>query len=42
MLRYRGTRRSGPGQKTTYTDLFSVTLDDRDGRWAVTKYEAIY
>jgi hypothetical protein len=42
ILRYRGTRQSGPGQKTTYTDLFSVTLDDREGNWVVTKYDAIY
>ncbi|MBV8894157.1 MAG: hypothetical protein JO266_19665 [Acidobacteria bacterium] len=42
MLRYRGTRRASPGQKTTYTELFSVTLDSRDGDWIVTKYEAIY
>jgi hypothetical protein len=42
ILRYRGTRRPAPGQKTTYTDLFSVTLDNRDGEWTVSKYEAIY
>ncbi len=42
ILRYRGTRHSAPGQKATYTDLFSVTLDSRDGDWTVTKYESIY
>lgn len=42
ILRYRGKRLNAPGQKSTYTDLFSVTLDSRDGEWVVTKYEAIY
>jgi hypothetical protein len=42
ILRYRGTRHTAMGQKATYTDLFSVTLDSRDGQWNVTKYEAIY
>jgi hypothetical protein len=42
ILRYRGTRHTAPGQRATYTDLFSLTLDSRDGDWTVTKYEAIY
>lgn len=42
ILRYRGKRLNAPGQKSTYTDLVSVTLDSRDGDWVVTKYEAIY
>lgn len=42
ILRYRGKRLNARGQKSTYTDLFSVTLDSRDGDWQVTKYEAIY
>lgn len=42
ILRFRGKRLNAPGQRATYTDLFSVTLDSRDGEWTVTKYEAIY
>ena len=42
ILRYRGTRRTAATQRATYTDLFSVTLDSRDGEWTVTKYDAIY
>jgi hypothetical protein len=42
ILHYRGKRLNAPGLKGTYTDLFSVTLDSRDGPWVVTKYEAIY
>ncbi len=42
ILHYRGKRRNSPDQKGTYTDLFSVTLDNREGQWEVTKYEAIY
>jgi len=42
ILQYRGTRRSAPGQKDTYQELFSVTLEDKDGSWVVTKYDAMY
>jgi len=42
ILHYRGKRRSntvGPG---TYKELFSVTLENKDGEWEVTKYDAMY
>jgi hypothetical protein len=42
ILHYRGTRRNAPGQKDTYQELFSVTLEDKDGAWVVTKYDALY
>jgi len=42
ILHYRGVRRSAPDQKTTYSELFSVTLDDQSGTWVVTKYDAMY
>jgi hypothetical protein len=42
ILHYRGKRYNAPGQKGTYKDLFSVTLDNRTGEWVVSKYDAIY
>jgi hypothetical protein len=42
ILRYRGKRLATPGQREAYTELLSVTLEDRSGEWAVTKYDAIY
>ena len=42
ILRYRGKRLTGPGQHETYMELLSVTLENRNGEWAVTKYDAIY
>ena len=42
ILHYRGTRVDSPGQKETYQELFSVTLDHRSGDWVVTKYDAMY
>jgi hypothetical protein len=42
ILRYRGKRLSAPSQRETYTELLSVTLENRSGEWAVTKYDAIY
>ena len=41
IIHYRGKRVGTPGQKGGYSE-FSVTLEDRDGRWVVTKYDAIY
>jgi len=41
-LRYRGKRLAAPGQREAYTELLSVTLQNRSGEWAVTKYDAIY
>jgi hypothetical protein len=42
ILHYRGKRRSRPGQKGTYQELLSVTLENQDGNWVVTKYDALY
>jgi hypothetical protein len=42
ILHYRGQRYSSPSQDATYKDLFSVTLENKDGGWAVTKYDAFY
>lgn len=42
ILHYRGKRRNVPGQKATYKELFSVTLENKDGAWEVTKYDAMY
>jgi hypothetical protein len=41
ILHYRG-KRSNLDQGGTYTELFSVTLENRDGEWVVTKYDALY
>jgi len=42
ILHYRGKRRTTPNQKGTYQELFSVTLENQDGNWVVTKYDAMY
>ncbi len=42
ILHYRGKRRTTPGQKGTYKELLSVTLDNQSGEWVVTKYDAMY
>lgn len=42
ILHYRGTRRNALGQKDTYQELFSVTLENKGGTWVVTKYDALY
>jgi hypothetical protein len=42
ILHYRGKRRSDAGQAATYKELFSVTLENKDGTWEVTKYDAMY
>ena len=36
------TRRNATGKKGTYQELFSVTLENKDGEWVVTKYDAMY
>jgi hypothetical protein len=41
ILQYRGKRRNA-GQRGTYKELFSVTLERKGGDWEVTKYDAIY
>lgn len=42
ILHYRGTRRNGTVQSGTYQELFSVTLENKDGEWVVTRYDALY
>lgn len=42
ILHYLGKRRNAPDQKGTYKELFSVTLERKDGEWVVTKYDAMY
>src|SRR5215467_2184006 len=42
ILQYRGKRQNVPGQEGTYHELFSVTLEKKDGEWEVTKYDAMY
>jgi hypothetical protein len=42
ILHYRGKRRTNPGEAATYKELFSVTLENKDGSWEVTKYDAMY
>jgi len=42
ILHYRGKRRNAPGQKDTYQELLSITLEPKAGEWVVTKYDAMY
>jgi predicted SnoaL-like aldol condensation-catalyzing enzyme len=42
ILHYKGERYSSPSQEATYKDLFSVTEENKDGLWVVTKYDAFY
>lgn len=42
ILHYRGKRHNPSGQKGTYKELFSVTLENQDGEWVVTKYDSMY
>ncbi len=42
ILYYKGERYTSPSQDSTYKDLFSVTLEKRDGPYTVTKYDAFY
>jgi hypothetical protein len=42
ILHYKGERYTSPSQDATYKDLFSVTLEKRDGPMTVTKYDAFY
>ena len=42
ILHYRGKRVTTPGQKGTYKELLSVTLEKKAGDWVVTKYDAMY
>jgi hypothetical protein len=42
ILQYRGTRRNDPSQDSTYKEILSVTLQNKDGEWVVTKYDSMY
>ena len=42
ILHYRGRRQNTADQQGTYKELFSVTMENKDGEWAVTKYDAMY
>jgi len=42
ILHYRGKRRNNLDTPGTYKELFSVTLENKDGAWEVTKYDAMY
>jgi hypothetical protein len=42
ILHYRGKRLTAVGQRKTYKELFSVTLENKGGEWVVTKYDAMY
>lgn len=42
ILHYRGKRRYGNGQPGTYQELFTVTTENKEGQWVVTKYDAMY
>jgi hypothetical protein len=42
ILEYRGKRRDTSSEKGAYKELLSVTLENKDGEWVVTKYDAMY
>ena len=42
ILHYSGKRRNAADSKSTYKELFSVTLERKDGEWVVTKYDSMY
>jgi hypothetical protein len=42
VLQYRAKRYNDAARTTTYEELFSVTLEKKDGDWSVTKYDAMY
>jgi hypothetical protein len=42
ILHYRGTRLNHAGEPGTYQEQFTVTTENKDGQWAVTKYDAMY
>lgn len=42
LLRYRGLRYNKAGEPETYSETFSVTLENKDGEYVVTKYVAMY
>jgi len=42
ILHYRGRRRTAPAESATYKELISLTLENKEGAWEVTKYDAMY
>jgi len=38
VLKYRGRRSNEAGEPGTYQELFSLTTENKDGEWIVTKY----
>jgi hypothetical protein len=43
ILHYRGKRSNSPGRPGgTYQELFTVTTQNENGEWVVTKYDAMY
>lgn len=42
ILHYRGKRQNSAGEPETYKELISLTLENKDGEWEVTKYDAMY
>jgi hypothetical protein len=42
ILHYRGKRRNNSDGPATYKELFSITLENKNGSWEVTKYDAMY
>ena len=42
ILHYRATRSKVAGQPGTDQDLFTVTTENKNGNWTVTKYDAMY
>ncbi len=42
ILHYRGKRLNSPGQPGTYKEIFTVTTENKDGQWVVTKYDSMY
>jgi hypothetical protein len=42
ILYYKGERYSDPSQSAIYNDQLSVTIEQKDEGWTVTKYDAFY
>ena len=42
ILQYHGTRRNATSKEGTYRELLSITLENKDSEWVVTKYDAMY
>jgi len=42
ILHYHGKRQNSEGKLGTYEELFTVTTENKDGQWVVTKYDAMY